>query len=241
VTTSSSQPETPTPAGLLLVDKPTGPTSMDVCARVRWKLRQAGAPKRIKVGHGGTLDPMATGLLVVMVGKATKLCDTVMAGEKEYEATIDLSHRSTTDDAEGELTAVAVATPPSEAMLRDALSRFVGTIMQVPPNFSALHVGGQRAYDLAREGKAVQLAARPVTVHAIELLDYAFPNVRVRIACGKGTYIRSIARDLGPALGTGGMLTALRRTQVGRWHVRDATGMDSLPERLTQGDLLPIE
>ena len=241
MTTSSSQPETPTPAGLLLVDKPTGPTSMDVCARVRWKLRQAGAPKRIKVGHGGTLDPMATGLLVVMVGKATKLCDTVMAGEKEYEATIDLSHRSTTDDAEGELTAVAVATPPSETMLRDALSRFVGTIMQVPPNFSALHVGGQRAYDLAREGKAVQLAARPVTVHAIELLDYAFPNVRVRIACGKGTYIRSIARDLGPALGTGGMLTALRRTQVGRWHVRDATGMDSLPERLMQGDLIAIE
>lgn len=236
----AAQGETPTPAGLLLVDKPTGPTSMDVCARVRWKLRHAGAPKRIKVGHGGTLDPMATGLLVVMIGKATKLCDSVMAGEKEYEATIDLSHRSTTDDAEGELTPITISTPPTEATLRTALATFVGTIMQVPPNFSALHIGGQRAYDLAREGKPVTLAARPVTVHAIDLLSYQFPAARVRIACGKGTYIRSIARDLGIALNTGGMLTALRRTQVGRWHVRDATPMDSLPASLTQADLIAI-
>jgi tRNA pseudouridine55 synthase len=232
--------ESPTPAGLLLVDKPTGPTSMDVCARVRWKLRQAGAPKRIKVGHGGTLDPMATGLLVVMVGKATKLCDSVMAGEKEYEATIDLSHRSTTDDAEGELTRVAMSAAPTREAVVAGLAQFVGQIMQVPPQFSALHVGGQRAYDLAREGKAVTLAARPVTVHGIDVLGYEFPSVRVRIACGKGTYIRSIARDLGSVLGTGGMLTALRRTQVGRWHVRDATAMDALAGMLTQADLIAI-
>lgn len=232
--------DAPTASGLLLVDKPTGPTSMDVCARVRWRLRQGGAPKRIKVGHGGTLDPMATGLLVLMVGKATKLCETVMAGEKEYEATIDISRRSTTDDAEGELTFVDVASPPTRAMVSLALTNFVGTIMQVPPNFSALHIGGERAYDLAREGKPVQLAARPVTVHAIDLLHYEWPLATVRIACGKGTYIRSIARDLGTALSTGGMLTALRRTQVGRWHVRDAALMDSLPAVMTQADLLPL-
>jgi tRNA pseudouridine55 synthase len=232
--------EVPTPAGLMLIDKPTGPTSMDVCARVRWKLRQAGAPKRIKVGHGGTLDPMATGLLVIMVGKATKLCDKVMVGEKEYLATIDLVHRSTTDDAEGQITPIEVPTPPTEEALRDVLAKFVGVIMQVPPSFSALHVEGRRAYDLAREGKVVELAARPVTVHAITLEKFEWPLAHVRISCGKGTYIRSIARDVGSSLGVGGMLTALRRTRVGEWHVRDAAAMDALPRALTQQDLLPM-
>jgi tRNA pseudouridine55 synthase len=164
----------------------------------------------------------------------------VMVGEKEYLATIDLSRRSTTDDAEGEITPIDVPTPPQERAMQDALAKFVGVIMQVPPSFSALHVGGRRAYDLAREGKVVELAARPVTVHTIALETYEWPFASVRIACGKGTYIRSIARDVGSSLGVGGMLTALRRTRVGEWHVRDATAMDALPPALTQQDLLPL-
>jgi tRNA pseudouridine55 synthase len=233
-----SDPHPVSPCGLLLVDKPIGPTSMDVCARIRARLRRGGAPKRIKVGHAGTLDPMATGLLVVMVGKATRLCTLLMAGEKEYDATIDLAHRSTTDDAEGELTQVQVATVPTREVLLAALTKFVGTIQQAPPAFSAIKIDGARAYDLAREGQPVAIPPRAVVVHEIELLEYSWPSARVRIRCGKGTYIRSIARDLGAALGTGGMLTALRRTRVGEANVAHAQRLDSFPEVLTQQDLL---
>lgn len=234
----TTQPQTP--AGVLLVDKPTGPTSMAVCARVRWLLRQGGAPKRIKVGHAGTLDPMATGLLVVMVGSATRLCDTLMQGEKEYLATIDLAHRSTTDDAEGQLTIVPVAHAPTREAIVAALAGLTGTIQQTPPAFSAIKLAGARAYDLARAGKPTPLTPRPVTVHAIEVLEYAFPNLRVRVACGKGTYIRALARDLGTALATGGMLTALRRTRVGQFRIEDALPMSSLPQPLLASHLAPV-
>lgn len=232
-------PQLPTPRGVLLIDKPTGPTSMDVCARVRARLRRGGAPKRIRVGHAGTLDPMATGLLVVMVGGATKRCNEFMAGEKEYLATIDLSARSTTDDAEGEVTPVAVAAAPLREDVVGVLARFVGTISQVPPAFSAIKVGGERAYRLARDGQTPVLAARPVVVHAIDLLDYSWPNAQVRVRCGKGTYIRSLARDIGTALATGGMLTALRRTRVGPWSVDAAHPLGALAEVMTQADLMP--
>jgi tRNA pseudouridine55 synthase len=230
----------PTPCGLLLIDKHQGPTSMGICAAVRARLRRGGAPKRIKVGHAGTLDPMATGLLVVLVGKATRESARFMASEKEYEATIDLAHRSDTDDAEGEVIAVGVATPPTREALEAGLARQVGVIMQTPPAYSAISVGGRRAYDLAREGKAVELAARAVSVHAIHVLDYAWPTARVRVRCGKGTYIRSIARDLGLALGTGGMLTALRRTRSGDLRVEAARSLDQLPDVLSQKQLLAM-
>jgi tRNA pseudouridine55 synthase len=213
---------------------------MDVCAIVRGKLRKGGAPKRIKVGHGGTLDPMATGLLVVMVGKATRLCDQVMVGEKEYEAVIDLAHNSTTDDAEGALTPVA-GPAPSEQAVRGTIRQFTGTIMQRPPQFSAMSVGGRRAYDLARAGQHVELAARPVEVHELSILHYKWPELAVRVRCGKGTYIRSLARDLGAALGVGGMLTALRRTRVGRFSLTEARTLESLPTPLTQADLLAAD
>jgi tRNA pseudouridine55 synthase len=231
----------PTPEGLLLIDKEAGHTSMDVCAIVRGCLRKGGAPKRIKVGHGGTLDPMATGLLVVMIGKATRLCEVLMAGEKEYEATVDLSQRSTTDDAEGELTAVPVQQPPGEDGVIAAIARLTGTIMQRPPQFSAMSVGGRRAYDLARAGKHVELAARPVVVRDFELRRYAWPLLEVRVVCGKGTYIRSLARDLGGLLGTGGMLTALRRTRVGRFSVDNAVTIGAVPTPLLQAGLIPLE
>ncbi len=230
----------PSPSGMLVIDKERGFTSMDVCAILRTRLRRGGAPKRVKVGHAGTLDPMATGVLVVLIGKGTRLCDRFMADRKEYAATIDLSRRSTTDDAEGEITAVAVESPPERSSLNTAITRFLGTIQQAPPAFSAVHVGGKRAYELAREGRVVELKTRPVVVHGFEVIAYEWPLATVRIECGKGTYIRSIARDLGTVLGTGGMLTALRRTRSGEHEVAAARRLGDLPDVLTECDLLPL-
>lgn len=234
----------PTPCGLLVIDKPLGPTSMDVCRRIRWRLVQGGAPKRVKVGHGGTLDPLATGVLVVMVGKATKLCERVMAGTKVYLTEIDLSCFSSTDDQEGEKTAVEVAVPPTREAVGAACARFVGeAVMQTPPAYSAMKIDGQRAYDLARRGEEVKLAARPVRIDRVEVTAYVWPLLTVEVECGKGTYIRSLARDIGGALGTGGCLSSLRRTRVGRWGIEGAQRLDALPERMGQGDLLelPVE
>ncbi len=236
----SEAPES-SPVGLLLVDKPIGPTSMDVCRRVRRALVRAGAPKRIRVGHGGTLDPLASGLLVVLVGRpATRLSDLIMAGEKEYTATVDFAHRSATDDREGPVTPVDVATPPSGAEVREACARFVGEIMQAPPAHSAVKIGGRRAYAEARAGRDPKPEPRPVMIHAIELEAYEFPRGVLHVRCGKGAYIRSLARDLGAALGTGGMLSDLRRTRIARFHVDDASKLDDLPEHMTSDDLLPI-
>lgn len=233
--------DAPTPQGVLVVDKSGGYTSMDVCAIVRTRFRRGGAPKRLKVGHAGTLDPMATGVLVVLVGKATRSSDRMMLGEKEYEAEIDLSRRSSTDDAAGLVEEVPrQEPPPGEATVRAALAGFVGEIMQRPPAFSALKVGGRRAYDLARAGKALDLPARPVIVHECRLDGYAWPLARVWVRCGKGTYIRSIARDLGLALGGGGMLTALRRTRVGPWNIGMASPLNALPDVLTQAALRDV-
>jgi tRNA pseudouridine55 synthase len=229
-----------TPTGILIIDKPAGWTSMDVCARIRSLVRKGGAPKRAKVGHAGTLDPFATGLLLVMVGRATRLCDRLMATEKEYLATIDLSRTSDTQDPEGAITDVPVSHPPDRSALLAAARSLTGEILQRPPAHSAIHVGGVRAYALARQGHAPDLPPRPVSVHQFEVLEYSFPFVRTRIRCGKGTYIRSLARDLGLALGVGGMLTELRRTSVGEFTIDRARTMESLGQILTQEDLLPI-
>lgn len=229
------------PSGILLVDKPEGPTSMAVCRKVRWLLTQGGAPKRIKVGHGGTLDPLATGLLVVMVGKATTLCNRVMQGHKRYTAHIDLSSTSITDDREGPITTLHVSTPPTHADLHAACARFVGLIQQTPPLYSAIKVGGTRACDRARQGQAPELKPRTVEIHSISIADYRWPIAVLEVHCGKGVYIRSLARDLGQSLGVGGMLTALRRTQVGPFHIDAARPLASLPCTLTQDHLLPIQ
>lgn len=230
------------PTGLLAIDKPLGLTSMDVCRRVRRRLINGGAPKRVKVGHGGTLDPLATGVLVVLIGKATRLCDAVMAGEKGYLAEVSLAAFSTTDDAEGERTEVPVATPPTADAVARACAGFVGRIMQRPPVYSALKINGQAAYALARKGQTEKIpqTARPVEIHEITVVDYAFPRLVLSVRCGKGVYIRSLARDLGTALGTGGMLTGLRRTRVGMWHIDTCRQLDTLPDKLTQTDLLPV-
>ena len=230
----------PTPSGLLVIDKPLRLTSMTVCRAVKRRLIAAGAPKRVKVGHGGTLDPLATGVVVVLVGKATKLCDAVMAGEKRYVADVDLSRTSTTDDLEGETAQVEVAPPPTRGQVEAACAGFVGTIQQRPPAYSAIWVKGERSYHMARQGRAAELPERPVVIHAIEVLGYQWPIARLDIRCGKGTYIRSLARDLGVALGTGGMLVGLRRTAVGEFTIERATPLNDLPERLTQVDLIPV-
>ena len=224
-------------AGLLLIDKPEGPTSMDVCRRVRRALVAGGAPKRVKVGHGGTLDPLATGLVVVLVGRATRMCEGVMTGAKRYVAEVDLSCTSTTDDREGERTAAGVE-PIERERVEAALGAFRGTIEQRPPAYSAMKVGGKRAYDLARRGEAVEIASRPVRIDALELTGYAWPLATLDVVCGKGTYIRSLARDIGGSLGAGGMLVSLRRLSTGPFDVSAATPLDELPGVLTAGDLL---
>lgn len=241
--TDHAQPSpapTPTPTGLLVIDKPLRRSSMDMCRIVRRRLVLGGAPKRVKVGHGGTLDPLATGLLVILVGKATPLCEVVMQGQKVYETTIDLSAFSTTDDAEGERTIVSVPTPPTREQIAAALPAFIGDIQQTPPVYSAIKVDGQRSYDLARAGKSVALAARTVRIDDIQITAYAWPMLTLTITCGKGVYIRSLARDLGTALGTGGTLAALRRTRIGRWTIDQAVTPEKLPATMTASDLLPV-
>lgn len=220
--------------GLLVVDKPLGLSSMDVVRRVR------DAAGLAKTGHGGTLDPLATGVVVCCLGDATKLVESLMQGTKVYDTIIDLSAFTTTDDREGERSEVAVDTPPDADAVRAACDRFVGTIDQRPPAYSAIHVDGKRAYQLARAGQDVQLDARPVTIHAIDIIDYAFPSLTLRITCGKGVYIRSIARDLGESLNTGGHLASLRRTAVGPFTIDMAVPIERLDEPLAQEDLIPI-
>jgi len=221
-------------AGLLVVDKPLGWSSMDVVRHVR---KAAGF---VKTGHAGTLDPLATGVVVCLIGKATKAVDRVMGMSKVYETDIDLSALTPTDDREGEREEVEVETPPSEAEVRAALLPFVGDIEQVPPRFSAVHVDGKRAYKLARKGEEVVLEARPVRIDSIDLVAYAWPIVTLRIVCGKGMYVRSLARDLGTSLGTGGHLHGLRRTAVGPYDLERAVGSDRLLMPIGQADLLEI-
>lgn len=224
-----AKPVTP---GVIVMDKPEGPGSTGMVRLVKGRLRAGGAPKKVKVGHGGTLDPLATGVVIVLVGKATKMCDEVMAGDKRYLAGVDLSAFTPSFDRETEREPVEVASPPSLAQVEAAVKKFVGDIEQVPPAYSALWIDGKRAYDLARKGDLPEMKPRPARVHGIEVLAYDWPMVTLDIRCGKGVYIRSIARDLGVALGTGGTLMWLRRTQVGRWTIKDAVSPDGLPEVL---------
>ncbi len=233
--------------GLIVVDKPVGISSMDVIRRVRraaWRGRgePPGGPIKVKCGHAGTLDPLASGVMLCCVGKATKAVDRLMGLTKIYEAAIDLSAFTTTDDREGPRTEIDVAAPPIRARVEAACAALVGeAVQQTPPAFSAIHVGGKRAYALARRGETVTMKPRLVRIDAIELLACDWPTLTLRVTCGKGTYIRSIARDLGVALGTGGHLASLRRTAVGGYRVEDAHPMQRFDQPLHQDDLQAIE
>ncbi|MCI0705231.1 MAG: tRNA pseudouridine(55) synthase TruB [Planctomycetia bacterium] len=211
--------------GLLVIDKPSGMTSRDVVNRVqRW------FPRKTKIGHTGTLDPLATGVLVVCVGQATRLADYVQAMGKSYASRFRLGATSTTDDADGTITETPNATAPTREQIDSALKSFIGSVEQVPPAVSALKLNGVRAYELVRQGKGPKLDARVVMIDAIRVLAYEWPFLDVEVDCGKGTYIRSIARDLGDMLGCGGLVQTLRRTKVGPFTAEQGIGLDVTPE-----------
>ncbi|WP_235737642.1 tRNA pseudouridine(55) synthase TruB [Nocardioides alcanivorans] len=222
-------------SGLVVVDKPGGITSHGVVSRVR---RLAGTRK---VGHAGTLDPMATGVLVLGINRATRLLGHLMLTEKCYDATVRLGQARHTDDAEGEITATAPAGHLSPEQVRTAALGFVGDLLQVPTAVSAIKVDGKRAHQLVREGEAVELKARPVTVHDLVVSDVRavddFIDLDISVRCSSGTYIRAIARDLGADLGVGGHLTALRRTAVGPFDLETAHTLEELDQEFR---LLPI-
>lgn len=220
--------------GLMVIDKPYGISSMGVLKKVR---HQAGF---CKTGHAGTLDPMATGVLILCFGKGTKAVGQLMGQTKVYVAEVDLSAFSNTDDAEGELSEVEVGTAPARGTVRELLDGLTGEIMQRPPAYSAIKVNGKRAYRLARSGEEVELPARPVRIDEIVLDEYEFPRLKLTITCGKGTYIRSLARQIGEGLGTGGYLTGLRRTAIGDYGLNQAYTVESLPEPIETKHLLPI-
>ncbi len=212
--------------GIVPVLKPKGPTSHDIVAAVR---RVVGARK---VGHAGTLDPLASGVLVIGVGNATKQLNNEMLKEKEYEADITLGATSTTDDAEGQLTQSAVLQRPSREEIEQLLPHFIGNIQQFPPTFSAVKVGGVPAYAHARKGRTVTLGARSVEIISIAILLYEWPILRVRVITGPGVYIRSLARDIGERLACGGYISELVRTRVGEFHIAHAVSPSDVPEYL---------
>jgi tRNA pseudouridine55 synthase len=225
--------------GWVILDKPVGPSSTQALGRVRRVFEAA------KAGHGGTLDPLASGVLPIALGEATKLIPFAMDGAKEYEFAVRWGIATTTDDAEGSVAATSDHRPPEPA-IRAALSRFEGEIEQVPPAFSAIKIAGERAYDLARAGEAVVLEPRKVLIQKLEFLGAEGPDTaRFRVACGKGTYVRSLARDLARDLDTVGHVTELRRTRVGKFGIEAAISLETLegfghsPARF--GALAPVE
>ena len=213
---------------ILLIDKPAGMTSFGVVARVRRLLSQRAGGK-VKVGHTGTLDPFATGLMILLVGKGTKRSNEFLKLDKVYEAEIVLGATSTTGDPEGEITQTTNRTDEiTKTELEAALVQFTGEIQQVPPAFSAIKINGQRAYKLARKGEEVIMPARTVTVYGLELIEYSYPVVRIRTHVSSGTYIRTLAEDIGQTLGVGAYCRELRRTKVGDYSIEQATSLNDL-------------
>lgn len=222
------------PSGIIVIDKPSGWTSMDVCARLR------GILKEKRVGHGGTLDPMATGVLPVFVGNATKAVEFAENGEKEYVAGLRLGVATNTQDITGEVLE-ARAVQASREDLEAVLPRFTGAIEQVPPMFSAIKRNGKKLYELARAGKEVHRDPRPVSIHALEVLEQAAPDrFLLRVRCSKGTYVRTLCHDIGQALGCGGCMDELRRTMAAGFTLEDAVTLEQVQE---QGEalLMPVD
>lgn len=219
--------------GVLVIDKPSGPTSFDVVRQVRSLLRLK------KVGHTGTLDPMATGVLPLCLGEATKVAGFITEGDKAYDATVRLGAETDTQDAEGQVTARAPVPPLTPALLEAALARFRGAFDQVPPMYSAVKVGGKRLYELARAGEEVERAARRITVYELVLRDYSADRLQLSVRCSKGFFVRTLAFDLGRALGCGAHLEALRRTNSGPFTLAQALPLADLPALAKEGSLAP--
>lgn len=230
---------------ILLVDKPAGWTSFDVVAKIRGKIRAGYVEKgikptkrQLKVGHAGTLDPFATGLLIILLGDATKEAEKFIKLDKVYEATVQLGATSTTGDPEGDIILVADTQPTQSAVL-EALKDLTGHIEQVPPAYSAIKVDGERAYRLARKGKQVAIPARQVTIHKLELVDYTYPEVRIRAHVSSGTYIRTLAEDIGKHLGTGAYCKELRRTRIGKHLLSGAVSVETTGDScITEASML---
>ena len=212
--------------GILLIDKPASITSFGVVARVRRVLSQQQG-KKVKVGHTGTLDPFATGLMILAVGKECKNAGNYSKLDKVYEATVRLGQTSTTGDPEGEITDFH-GIAPSMVEVLEVLEHFKGEITQRPPIYSAIHINGQRAYDLARAGKEFEMPQRQVTIHSLELIDYTYPELKIRTHVSSGTYIRTLAEDIGKSLGTGAYCSQLRRISIADWHVDNAVTLQSM-------------
>lgn len=216
--------------GIVLIDKPKGWTSFDVVAKIRGHIKRETGIKKPKVGHTGTLDPMATGLLVIVTGKYTKRAQEFTKLDKIYQTELTLGQTSNTEDEEGEKTKISDKIPTQEEV-EAALDTFAGEQMQLPPAFSAIKIGGQRSYKLARAGKEVVIEPRPISIYKIYDIDYVYPKLSFTVEVSSGTYIRSLARDIGEKLGTGAYMSSLRRTRVGKLSINDAIKVENFSTR----------
>lgn len=218
---------------VLLFDKPLEWSSFDLVQKVR-NIARKQVGKKLKVGHAGTLDPLATGLMILCTGKCTKTIDTLQAQEKEYIAEMQLGATTPSYDLETEIDATFPWENISRETVENVLPQFMGEIMQIPPIFSAMNVNGKRAYEYARKGKEIELKARPITIYALEILDFSLPKVTLKIRCSKGTYIRSLVHDIGKALDNGAHLTALRRTKSGDFDVKNAYTIEAFSQLVSE-------
>ncbi len=217
---------------ILYFDKPLGWTSFNLVNRVRGVLSRHLGVKKLKVGHAGTLDPLATGVMILCTGKNTKLIESFQYQTKEYVATIKLGATTPSFDLETEIDAEYPTEHITEKLIKETLQKFIGEIQQIPPTYSAIKINGKRAYEYARKGDEVELKPKTLVIDEIELLDYKMPEIVVRVVCSKGTYIRALARDIGEALQSGGYLTALRRTQIGDIRVENCQQYDDFVKEL---------
>ncbi|MDE7470172.1 MAG: tRNA pseudouridine(55) synthase TruB [Paramuribaculum sp.] len=224
---------------IISVDKPLGWTSFDVVKRLRGTLLRRLHKKKFKVGHAGTLDPLASGVMIITTGRATKLIDSLQGGVKEYIAEIALGATTPSFDLETEIDATYPTNHITRELVEEVLARFIGRIEQIPPAYSACKIDGRRAYDMARAGETPELKAKILAIDEIELLDYSQQRILIRVVCSKGTYIRALARDIGAALGSGGHLTNLRRTRVGEIRIADCMSVDQVVDMIRNAPLAP--
>lgn len=216
---------------ILLIDKPLLWTSFDVVGRLR-VLMQKKYGQKFKVGHAGTLDPMATGLLIICTGKKTKEIEKLQGCDKEYIATLELGKTTPSFDRETEVDHIYPINHITTALIEESLKNFIGTIDQIPPLFSAKFINGKRAYEYARKGHVIEMEPNKVSIKSIEILEFSSPNLKLKIVCSKGTYIRSLARDIGASLGSGAYLIGLRRTASGEFKIDEADTIESFSEKL---------
>ena len=217
---------------IILIDKPLGWTSFQVVNKIRWLIRSTFGIKKIKVGHAGTLDPLASGLLILCTGKMTKSIEQFMGQEKEYTGTFTLGATTPSYDLETEIDHTFPTDHITEELLQTTLDQFIGTIDQYPPVFSALKKDGKRLYEFAREGVEVEIPTRKVTIRSFELTQKAIPKVDFKVICSKGTYIRSLANDYGKALNSGAHLSALRRTRIGKFNIEQAVSIEDFEKQI---------